>query len=222
MVSLSFSDSRHEQNLEHHAAGASDGALAAAPPEPGRIGRRRWPFVVASLALLVVLVPERLSGIAHGQDSTRPRSAPRQRPLPRAQGDAPAQAAASLYRSYCARCHGADGSGQDMRYRLPRVPDFTSARWHGDRTDAQLRVSILDGKGSGMPSFGERLEDRAVDDLVAYIRQFGPAPLTPARSSQDNFERSLRQLEEELAELRQQFRELARPRPHRRSSRHDD
>src|SRR5262245_61370692 len=52
------------------------------------------------------------------------------------------------YRRFCARCHGNDHTGA-----AGRVPNFTSRSWQQRRSDSQLLVSILEGKGSGMPPF---------------------------------------------------------------------
>src|SRR5579884_554429 len=69
-------------------------------------------------------------------------------------------AAEALYRRYCRRCHAADGTGGHARRRFPELPDFTRSTWHEDRTDVQLRVSILEGRGTSMPAFSGPLTER--------------------------------------------------------------
>jgi mono/diheme cytochrome c family protein len=83
---------------------------------------------------------------------------------------APAQAAGTLYRRFCARCHGADGKG----VRGEGVPDFTRADWHRRRGDAQLAAVILEGKGTAMPAFGGRLSKAQAKALVGHLRSFAP------------------------------------------------
>jgi cytochrome c553 len=77
-----------------------------------------------------------------------------------------------LYMKNCARCHGKDGKGKEGRKDAPGIPDLTSHKWHGQRSDAQLTVSILDGKGKDMPSFGDKVTQEQAKALVKYVRQF--------------------------------------------------
>ena len=77
-----------------------------------------------------------------------------------------------LYRKNCVRCHGKDGKGKEARGEMQAIPDLTSHKWQGQRSDAQLMVSILDGKGKDMPAFGDKINQDAAKELVNYIRQF--------------------------------------------------
>jgi mono/diheme cytochrome c family protein len=77
-----------------------------------------------------------------------------------------------LFQQHCTRCHGADGSGSPARGDLPEIPDFTSASWQAQRADGQLKASILDGKGTGMPPAREKIGSDQARDLVAFIRSF--------------------------------------------------
>src|SRR5215475_11533418 len=56
---------------------------------------------------------------------------------------APAGEAGALFRRFCQGCHGADGRGAGRD-----VPDFTRSAWQEKRTDTQLVVTILEGKGT--------------------------------------------------------------------------
>jgi mono/diheme cytochrome c family protein len=117
-------------------------------------------------------------------------------------------AAASHYRTYCARCHGEDYAGTTWRQGGGRIPDFTTGTWQKSRSDAQLLVSILEGKGTAMPAFADKLSEEQSRDLVLLIRRANatqPAPLAPAPT---NFARRYAALRQELEELRKQFREL--------------
>ena len=77
-----------------------------------------------------------------------------------------AQDAAGLFKSKCAACHGADGTGSAMGKKMG-AHDFTSADVQG-MSDAQLTDIITNGKGK-MPKYGSLPPDQ-IKALVAYIR----------------------------------------------------
>src|SRR5690348_1869418 len=77
----------------------------------------------------------------------RPASAPD----PRGSERAHPVSVVKLYRSSCLKCHDTDGKGEIIRDTMPKVPDFTDAEWHATRSEADLRRSILEGKGKSMP-----------------------------------------------------------------------
>ncbi len=116
--------------------------------------------------------------------------------------------ASVLYRQYCLGCHGTKGTGAEIRASMPEIPDFTGRAWQQSRSNAQLTVSILDGKGKLMPAFRGRVNDEQAQNLVAYIRAFGPepAPATPEPST--DFEKRYRQLKQEWETLQKQLQEL--------------
>jgi mono/diheme cytochrome c family protein len=82
----------------------------------------------------------------------------------------------SIFRQYCIVCHGTDGKGTAMRPVLPPIPDFTSAAFQKEHSDAQIQVSILDGKGTLMPANRGRVTEDQASDLIAFIRAFGGGP----------------------------------------------
>jgi cytochrome c6 len=82
-----------------------------------------------------------------------------------------AQDAASLYKSKCAACHGADGKGSAMGKKLG-VLDFGSPDVQ-KMSDDQLAAIISDGKGKDMPSYKKSLNPQQTKDLVGYIRSLG-------------------------------------------------
>jgi mono/diheme cytochrome c family protein len=86
-----------------------------------------------------------------------------------------------LFQQHCTRCHGADGSGSPARDELPEIPDFTSASWQAQRADGQLKASILDGKGMGMPPARAKIGSDQARDLVAFIRNFASIANRPGR-----------------------------------------
>jgi mono/diheme cytochrome c family protein len=71
---------------------------------------------------------------------------------------------AALYKTRCARCHGADGKGKP-----DRTPDFTDPKWQSSRKDEDLVQIITEGKGE-MPAYGESLSKDQINGLVAFIR----------------------------------------------------
>jgi mono/diheme cytochrome c family protein len=111
----------------------------------------------------------------------------------------------------CARCHGADGTGKASHGNLDEIPDFSNHKWQVSRSDTQLFVSVLDGKGRHMPSFRGKLSDAEARTLVAAVRALDamPAGRAAAREGMDDFERRFGELQEELADLKKQFRDLS-------------
>jgi hypothetical protein len=94
---------------------------------------------------------------------------------------------------------------------MPDIPDFTSRAFQESQTNERFTVSILDGKGKYMPAFRGRVNQSAVQDLVAYVRSFGPARAAPTVPPASDFEKRFRELEQEWNELQKQMRDLPRP-----------
>jgi len=84
------------------------------------------------------------------------------------QASARADDAASLYKTKCAVCHGADGSGNTTMGKSLKMRDLGSADVQ-KQTDAQLTEIISNGKGA-MPAYKTKLADAQIKSLVAYIR----------------------------------------------------
>jgi cytochrome c6 len=79
---------------------------------------------------------------------------------------ASAQDSATLFKSKCAGCHGADGTGSAMGKKMG-AHDFTSADVQ-KMSDAELTDIITNGKNK-MPKYGS-LKPEEIKGLVAYIR----------------------------------------------------
>ena len=77
-----------------------------------------------------------------------------------------AQDASALYKSKCAGCHAADGTGSAMGKKMG-AQDFTSADVQ-KMSDAELTDIITNGKNK-MPKYGS-LKPEEIKGLVAYIR----------------------------------------------------
>jgi mono/diheme cytochrome c family protein len=117
----------------------------------------------------------------------------------------------------CASCHGTDFTGSVLREKGRDIPDFTDRQWHSHRTDAKLVVSILEGKGTRMPPFAQRLSEPEARALVSLIRQANATPLANAGAEPSDFETRFAELSREMETLKKQFHELDNksPRPHR-------
>jgi len=66
-----------------------------------------------------------------------------------------------VYDLECARCHAADGRGNDLG------PNLISELHHGDK---QFLTWILDGLGDEMPAFPD-LTDQEAADLMGYLHE---------------------------------------------------
>jgi len=77
-----------------------------------------------------------------------------------------AQGAADLFKSKCAGCHGADGTGSAIGKKMG-AHDFTTSEVQG-MSDAQLTDIITNGKNK-MPKYAS-LKPDDIKGLVAYIR----------------------------------------------------
>jgi ubiquinol-cytochrome c reductase cytochrome b subunit len=118
--------------------------------------------------------------------------------------------ATGLFRNYCLVCHGAKGTGTEIKRSMPTLPDFTRREWQEGVNDPQLMASVLNGKGAWMPAFRGRLSDRQASDLVAYVRAFGPRRPEREETPATEFEKRFRELQEEWNELEKQLKELSR------------
>jgi mono/diheme cytochrome c family protein len=126
---------------------------------------------------------------------------------------AKATLAAPVFSKYCERCHGSNGSGNGSTSLSSPLPNFTSAAWHHGVTDAQLVVTILEGKGTRMPAFAGKVSDTQARNLVAFIRSLGPASAVPVSVPDSDFEQQFQQLHEEWLELQKQFDMLSKTPP---------
>ena len=94
-----------------------------------------------------------------------------------AAGDA--QSGVQIYKSNCARCHGASakGDGPDLvKLQAAVTPDdWTDAETNRELSD-EFIVSMItkggkaNGKSPIMPAFGDKLSADQIQDLVAFIR----------------------------------------------------
>jgi mono/diheme cytochrome c family protein len=91
---------------------------------------------------------------------------------PRAEPTADAKA---LFASVCARCHGEEGRGGLPLFEGgPSPRDFADAEFQRTHTDEDIKRTIREGKGAGMPPFGATFTPEQLDALVGRVRSFDP------------------------------------------------
>ena len=76
--------------------------------------------------------------------------------------------AAKLYKTNCALCHSANGSGDNATGKAFHAKDLRSEEVQ-KQTDEQLAEVITKGKGK-MPAFGAKITADDVTNLVSYLR----------------------------------------------------
>jgi mono/diheme cytochrome c family protein len=121
------------------------------------------------------------------------------------------RSASSIFGTLCIPCHGPDGRGSQVRPAMPPIPDFTSRDWHVSRSSNQLASSILEGKGTLMPSWNGKLSPDQARDLVLYVRSFGgPAMIAAETEAEPPAALSLVEFDKRIRSLRQQFDEIGK------------
>jgi cytochrome c553 len=83
----------------------------------------------------------------------------------------PAADAAATYKTKCASCHAADGSGSTAAGKAMKLRDLRSAEVQ-KQSDDQLYAVIANGKGK-MPGYAKTLGADTCKELVAHIRKLG-------------------------------------------------
>lgn len=92
--------------------------------------------------------------------------------LPCTAAEATSADAATLFKSKCAICHGADGAGKSaMKNTDLRAPEVQK------RSDTELQEAIANGRGK-MPAFKDKLDKDQIAALMSYVRSFGGAAKT--------------------------------------------
>jgi mono/diheme cytochrome c family protein len=130
---------------------------------------------------------------------------------PSAEQVAKLRVASEFYRTNCFACHGLDGTGSLVRPLMTTIPDFTNREWQSSHENAQMAISILDGKGVLMPPWRGRVTPELAQDLIAFVRNFGPPDLARAEAPVSEFGTRFRNLRKQLQELDQQAQALSHP-----------
>jgi len=88
----------------------------------------------------------------------------------------------ALYRHYCLNCHGEEGRGDGFNaYNLdPKPQSLADSTFQAQHTDADIATAIHSGGGAvglstGMPPWGRTLDERQIQNLVAYLRTLADA-----------------------------------------------
>ena len=76
-----------------------------------------------------------------------------------------------VFQEKCAKCHGKDGSGNTSYGKALGAADLRLADVQ-KKSDADFYTQIDKGKKS-MPPFGAILDKTQINDVIAYVRQFG-------------------------------------------------
>jgi hypothetical protein len=113
-----------------------------------------------------------------------------------------------LFEQHCASCHGGDGRGVEAKVDFPTIPNFAEISWQQSRSEAQLTASVINGRGDGMPPFGEELSRTQITALVNHIRWFAPAPVDQPVRRKNNFSRKYALLKQEWEALVLELAEL--------------
>jgi mono/diheme cytochrome c family protein len=74
-------------------------------------------------------------------------------------------AQADVYKSKCAMCHGADGTGNTPAGKAMKAPSFATLK----ASEADMIAATKNGKGK-MPAYAGKLTDAQIKDTVSYIR----------------------------------------------------
>jgi mono/diheme cytochrome c family protein len=130
-------------------------------------------------------------------------------PVPSGELAARIRAGSVIFNQFCLVCHGPDGTGRLMRPAMPPIPDFTNAEWHRGKQDAELLVSIMEGKGTFMPANNMRVTRDQAKDLVALIRSFGGVSSTlQAAMTDSGFDKAMRRLQQQYDQLEAELKKL--------------
>jgi mono/diheme cytochrome c family protein len=81
----------------------------------------------------------------------------------------------TLFELHCCGCH--NGRRSDLAKLPPNLAGiFQRAQLPSGRpaVDAQVRVTILEGRSAIMPSFQETFSDEDIDDILRYLHSVGP------------------------------------------------
>jgi len=119
--------------------------------------------------------------------------------------------AGEFFNTNCMACHGPDGKGSVIRSAMPAIPDFTRPEWQTSRNNPQLSVSVLEGKGTLMPPWRGRVSPELAQDLVAFVRKFGPPGLVLTQTSTTEFANRIRDLRKQWDEIDRMTQMLAQP-----------
>jgi len=120
-----------------------------------------------------------------------------------------AAAGRGVFQRFCVACHGADGQGSALRAQMPAIPDFASSVWQQRRSDSQVTTTILEGKGTAMPTFRGKLDEEEVRNLLAHLRTLAPISTSATKEPPTDFKQRFQRLQQEMDNLNRQYRALS-------------
>ena len=82
-----------------------------------------------------------------------------------------ASSGASIFKTKCALCHGADGSGNTPLGKQLQAANLRSKDVR-KRSDAEMQKIVRDGQAN-MPGFSDQLSSEEIGQVVRYIRALG-------------------------------------------------
>jgi mono/diheme cytochrome c family protein len=121
--------------------------------------------------------------------------------------------AQATFQRLCTGCHGSDGDGSPLRVSTPSIPDFALRDWQEKRTNGALTVSILEGKGRGMPPFGDKFDATGAQELVTYVRSLAGLRTDQSQELHADFNLRFQQLMAEMEALKRDYRALSHDDP---------
>ena len=71
----------------------------------------------------------------------------------------------ALFKEFCAKCHGDDGTANTPKGKQLMAQDFTDPEWQAEKSDADLIKQVTNG-GEDMPPFGKKLTKEQIEGLI--------------------------------------------------------
>lgn len=71
----------------------------------------------------------------------------------------------ALFKEYCAKCHGEDGTGNTPKGKQLKARDFTDPEWQSSKKDKDL-IKVVTKGDEEMPAFGKKLTAEQIEGLV--------------------------------------------------------
>jgi len=82
----------------------------------------------------------------------------------------------TIYDKQCAKCHGKDGKGKTTMGKKLKAKDYTDPKVQEKLKDEEMIKLTMEGKKKGsktlMKPYKDKLSEKEIKDLVAYIRKF--------------------------------------------------
>ena len=82
----------------------------------------------------------------------------------------------NIYRQNCVNCHGSGGKGDGIAAAQlePRPADLTASKTREKQDTELLGIIKLGRPGTAMPAWTSELDEREIQNVLAYIRSLAP------------------------------------------------